>query len=67
VDPEKRSVDRDLVSQLRELIGPEVVLLPIPRGRKGPKITGWQNFTLEKMKEPEYLAELNHGNNIGVL
>ena len=57
----------DLVSQLLELFGPETVLLPIPRGCKGPKIKGWQRFTSEKMKEAEYLAELNHNGNIGVL
>src|SRR5260370_11350056 len=64
---EETPVNHDLVSELRELIGSEVVLLPIPRGRKGPIIEGWQHFTSEKMKEPEYLAQLNHGGNIGVL
>ena len=28
---------------------------------------GWQTFTSAKMQEPEYLARLNHGANIGVL
>ena len=28
---------------------------------------GWQHFTPERMAEPEYLAQLNHGGNIGVL
>jgi bifunctional DNA primase/polymerase-like protein len=60
-------VQHDLVSQLLELFGPDTVLLPIPRGCKGPKIKGWQHFTSEKMKQPEYLAELNHDGNIGVL
>lgn len=64
---EETPVNHDLVSELRELIGSEVVLLPIPSGRKGPIIEGWQHFTSEKMKEPEYLAQLNHGGNIGVL
>lgn len=48
-----------------ERIGP-ACLLPIPSGEKGPKLAGWQKLTLADMK-PEYLAGLNHGNNIGVL
>jgi putative DNA primase/helicase len=56
-----------LVSDHLKLLGKDVVLLPIPLGCKGPRIKGWQHFTSEKMKEPEYLAELNNGNNIGVL
>jgi hypothetical protein len=27
---------------------------------------GWENFTAAKMQEPEYLARLNNGSNIGV-
>ena len=57
----------DLIFGLRKLLGGDVVLIPIPRGRKGPIIEGWQHFTSEKMKEPEYLAQFNHGGNIGVL
>src|SRR5947208_10642543 len=57
----------DLIFSLRKLLGEDVVLIPIPRGRKGPIIEGWQHFTSEKMKEPEYLTQLNHGGNIGVL
>ena len=56
-----------LLSDLVELLGKDAVLLPIPRGCKGPKIKGWQHFTSAKMQEPEYLAKLNHGGNIGVL
>jgi hypothetical protein len=56
-----------LIFSLRKLLGEDVVLLPIPPGCKGPKIKGWQHFTLEQMKQPEYLAELNHDSNIGVL
>jgi hypothetical protein len=57
----------DLVSDLRKLVGYDAVLLPIPRGHKGPKIKGWQHFTGERMQQPEYLAQLNHDTNIGVL
>ena len=42
------------------------VLLPIPRGKKGPVIKNWQKLTLAQMTA-EYLAGLNHGGNIGVL
>ena len=59
-----------IVDELRNLLGNDVVLLPIKRGDKGPsgkEMEGWQTFTAEKMQEPEYLARLNHGSNIGVL
>ena len=59
-----------IVEELRGLLGNDVVLLPIKRGDKGPsgkKMAGWQTFTPAKMREPEYLARLNHGANIGVL
>jgi phage/plasmid-associated DNA primase len=57
----------NLISDLRKLLGNAAVLLPIPRGCKGPKIKGWQHFTSEQMKQREYLAKLNHDGNIGVL
>ena len=60
---------RPIVEELRELLGPDVVLLPIKRGNKGPsgkEMYGWENFTAAKMQEPEYLARLNNGSNIGV-
>jgi phage/plasmid-associated DNA primase len=55
----------DLISDLRKLLGFDTVLLPIPRGRKGPTLAGWQQLTSECMQQPEYLAKLNHGDNIG--
>ena len=65
-----KETSNGLISDLRKLLGDDAVLLPIPRGRKGPtgkKMEGWQHFTPERMAEPEYLAQLNHGGNIGVL
>ena len=56
-----------IVEQLRDLVGRDVVLLPIPAGEKGPRLTGWQNLTPASMEDPAYLARLNHGGNIGVL
>ena len=58
------------MAELINLLGDDVVLLPIKRGDKGPSgkgMKGWQQFTLERMKDPQYLAQLNHGGNIGVL
>lgn len=57
----------NIVDRLRNLLGRDVVLLPIPGGEKGPRFKGWQDTTLEQMNDPEYLARLNHGGNIGVL
>ena len=59
-----------IVDELRNLLGNDVVLLPIKRGDKGPsgkEMEGWQSFTSAKMQEPAYLARLNDGANIGVL
>ena len=61
------SKSSSIVDELRGLLGDDVVLLPIPRGNKKPVIKGWQSTKLSQMKDPEYLAQLNHGGNIGVL
>lgn len=48
-----------IVEELRELLGNDVVLLPIKRGDKGPSgkhMEGWQTFTSERMQDPRYLA-----------
>ena len=63
----KQFGSRDLISELRELLGSDVVLIPIPRGRKGPTIKDWQKFTPEQMQQPEYRARLKNHGNIGVL
>ncbi|MGH8094041.1 MAG: bifunctional DNA primase/polymerase, partial [Chthoniobacterales bacterium] len=58
------------VDDLRSLLGQNVVLLSIPRGQKGPsgkKMKDWHRFTPDRMRDPEYLAQLDHGGNIGVL
>jgi hypothetical protein len=59
-----------IVDELRDLLGPDVVLLAIRRGDKRPsgkEMKGWQTFTSARMHDPEYLARLNHGGNVGVL
>jgi putative DNA primase/helicase len=68
--PRSHGRSNSIVEELRDLLGNDVVLLPIKRGNKGPSgkaMYGWENFTAAKMQEPEYLARLNHGANIGVL
>jgi hypothetical protein len=68
--PRSHGRSNSIVEQLRDLLGGDVVLLPIKRGHKGPsgkEMEGWQTFTPARMQEPEYLARLNHGANIGVL
>jgi hypothetical protein len=55
-----------VVSAIRELIGHDAVLLPIPRGQKAPKIVGWQQRTIKDMGKEDYLSRLAKGN-IGVL
>jgi putative DNA primase/helicase len=58
-----------IVEELLNLLGNDVVLLPIKRGNKGPSgkdMHGWENFTAARMQEPGFLARLNNGSNIGV-
>ena len=57
--------DPDHVVRIRDQLGP-CVLLKVPTGKKGPRIRGWQRLGQTDMT-PEYLASLNHGQNIGVL
>jgi P4 family phage/plasmid primase-like protien len=54
------------LNEMRELLGQDVVLIPVQRGQKCPHLKGWQNITLEKMSDPVYLKSLSRGN-IGVL
>jgi P4 family phage/plasmid primase-like protien len=54
------------VEAVHVVLGESVVLLPIPRGKKGPVTKGWQDTTLSQTQSPEYLRRLNQGN-IGVL
>jgi hypothetical protein len=44
----------------------QAALIPIPKGQKGPKISGWQNMTYKDMT-PEYLAQFDADINIGVV
>ena len=53
-----------ITDKIIKVIGP-AVLLAIPPGKKGPRLEDWQKLTLANMT-PDYLAGLNHGDNIGV-
>jgi uncharacterized repeat protein (TIGR04076 family) len=57
----------DVVPSIRRKLGEDVVLLNVASGAKKPTETGWQKFTVEKMRDATYLDTLNHGGNIGVL
>lgn len=52
-----------LAENITRHIGP-AVLIPIPKGQKGPKLQGWQKLTLADIT-PDYLAGLA-GGNVGV-
>jgi hypothetical protein len=58
--------DADVVAKLRELLGQDVVFLPIKPGEKSPWITNWREARIEKMSDALYLKRLRRGN-IGVV
>jgi hypothetical protein len=57
---------KEPVRRLRELLGQDVILLPIKRGQKAPAIKDWRSIALAEMSNPTYLKQLSNGN-IGVL
>ena len=65
-DPGAANSGRNIVDELRALLGTDVVLLPVIRGDKKPVCAEWQQVTVEKMADPAYLDQLSAGN-IGVL
>lgn len=56
----------DIVTELYDLLGQEVVLLPVRKRKKAPTTKGWQQTKLEDTQPAEYRAHLLEGN-IGVL
>lgn len=58
--------DADPVAMLRDLLGTDVVLLPVRPLTKKPVGNDWSRRTVEIMRDQEYLATLRRGN-IGVL
>lgn len=62
------SASKAPISQhLITLLDREVVLLPCVKGTKGPRSEGWQNTTIEKMRDGSYLQTLDSAGNIAVL
>lgn len=55
----------NVVVQLRELLGDDVLLLQCRRGTKQP-VGKWKNLTVKAMEDPTYVARLAQGN-IGVV
>ena len=60
-----------LLHHLYELVGERAVLFPLPKGKKGPTASGWQNTTFEQTQELVYQRNLEsackRGGNIGAL
>jgi P4 family phage/plasmid primase-like protien len=54
------------VAEILDLLGPDVVLLEIPSGEKGPRTKNWQQTPASRMQDGRYLRRLGQGN-IGVL
>jgi P4 family phage/plasmid primase-like protien len=44
----------------------DVVLLPVPHGKKAPVLKSWNTTTIQRMDDPAYLAQFTN-NNVGVL
>jgi Bifunctional DNA primase/polymerase, N-terminal len=53
--------------QVVKALLPEAVLLPIPRGEKGPRIQKWQEVTREGAESAAYQGSLHSHSNTGVL
>ncbi len=50
--------DRRIDSPSLSLLGEDAVLLPLPKGEKGPRRKGWTKVTLAETRTPEFQAEL---------
>jgi hypothetical protein len=54
------------VDALRELLGMDVILLPVQHGKKAPMAKGWQLTNIQAMADAKHLKQLERSN-IGVL
>lgn len=50
------------LERLTEQFGRNVVFVPVYRGKKNPMVTGYTEFTIEKMGDAEYCRKLEEGN-----
>ena len=66
-EPQSCAAGASTIQHLRRLLGDDVVLLPCDRGEKGSRWEGWQEITIEKMRDEHYLRALNKAHNIAVL
>ncbi len=55
------------IQVLRRLLGDDVLLLHCVKGEKGARWEGWQDITIEKMRDERYLRALGKAHNIAVL
>jgi len=60
-------VNETPVQRIQRLLDDQVVVIWMQRGTKAPKFRGWQKVTVEKMRDTDYVANLNSGHNLGVL
>jgi RHH-type rel operon transcriptional repressor/antitoxin RelB len=56
-----------MVLHLTRLLGDDVVLLHCGKGIKGARWKGWQNTTIEMMRDPRYRRTLGKAANLAVL
>ena len=52
---------------LISLLGGDVVLLPSTKGMKGPRWEGWQKTTIDRMRDEDFILEINSAEGIAVL
>ncbi len=52
---------------LISVLGGDVVLLPSTKGMKGPRWEGWQKATIEKMRDENFIRDINSAEGIAVL
>ena len=57
----KKNPAHEILAQLKQ-----AALIPIPKGQKGPKMSGWQKTTYEDMNA-DYLSQFDADSNIGVV
>lgn len=57
----KKNPAHEILGQMNQ-----AALIPIPKGRKGPIVSGWQNMTYKDMNA-EYLSQFDADINIGVV
>src|ERR1041384_242378 len=65
-ETESNKKEHSRVDELKDLLGDNVVLIPVERGTKKPMIKEWNKMTLPDTQTQQYTVLLNE-NNIAVL